>query len=84
MSDFYWYSDKIVEKYEEDERFVKVMLTAHRHYFIKTNKEEDYFDRLAENHIVGMIMVKDEGYEIVVGVRTDVTINSVIQIFFGF
>jgi hypothetical protein len=84
LSDFYWYSDKIIEKYWEDERFIKVMLTAHRHYLIKTNKEEVYFDRLEKDHIVGMIMVKDEGYEIIVGVWTDVGINPVIQNFFGF
>lgn len=84
LSDFYWYSDKIIKKYEEDERFIKVMLTSHRHYLIKTNQEEVYFDRLEKDHIVGMIMVKDEGYEVIIGVDTDIGFDSSIRSFFGY
>ncbi len=84
LSDFYWYSGIIIKKYEEDERFIKVMLTAHRNYLIKTNKGEINFDRLEKDHIVGMIMVKDEGYEVIIGVDTDIGFDSSIRSFFGY
>ena len=84
LSDFYWYSGKIIKKYEEDERFIKVMLTTHRNYLIKTNKEEINFGRLEKDHIVGLIMVKDEGYEVIIGVDTDIGFDSSIRSFFGY
>ena len=60
------------------------MLTAHRHYLLITNGKDIYINRLEMNHIVGMIMVRDDVYEIFTGVDTDVGFDSTIHDFFKY
>jgi len=84
LDDFYYHSGNIIRKYKDDKMFTIVMLTAHRHYLLNTNSEDIYINRLEMDHIVGMIMVRDDVYEIFTGVDTDVGYDSTIQNFFRY
>ncbi len=84
LDDFYYHSGNIIRKYKDDRRFTTVMLTAHRHYLLNTNGKDIYINRLEMNHIVGMIMVRDDVYEIFTGVDTDVGFDSTIHDFFKY
>jgi len=84
LDDFYYHSGNIISNYKNDDSYLVVMLTAHRHYLLFTNNEQIYIDRSALDHFVGMILVREDAYEIFTGVDTDVGLDLTIKEFFRF